>query len=299
MKDIMAEDVEAYRKFAAVQTLRKWIGGPKKETYSPSRGLWKDTGRPRSKREVNNYLKCLRALLAIGERTRDPMTRLPVVDVAPEIRLYKMPRRMPRPITDDELHDRLDNAKPWTREAAELARLFGLRLTEALALQLRHIDRETQGLRFEAGDTKSGNDEWAFGGAAGWQLLLDLERKARQRGQVFLVTWPGPKKWRAWLQGQEVSNSDWRPLKGITRSWKTSARAAGIEQPRRFHDVRARYITEVAKVQPAAAQDAARHQDSSTTALYIKLAAGEIRQAVALAVAKRPARQNVKLKSIS
>jgi integrase len=295
MKDITAEDIEAYRKFATTQTLKKWIGGPRRESYSPSRRLWKDSGRPRSKREVNNYLKCLRALLAIGEKTRDPLTRLPVVDGQFEVRLFKMPKRIPRPISDDELHARLDNAKPWTRECAELARLFGLRLSEALKLQLRHIDREAHGLRFDAGDTKSGNDEWAFGGDAGWQLLLNLEAQALARGQAHLVTWPGRKKWRRWLGGEPVDNADWVPLTGITRSWKTSARAAGIQQPRRFHDVRARYITEVAKVHPTAAQDAARHQDSATTALYIKLAAGEIREAVAQAVARRPAMQRTKV----
>jgi hypothetical protein len=58
------------------------------------------------------------------------LTRLPVLDEAPKVKLHKMPRRLPRPIGDDELHDRLDVAKPWTREAAELARLFGLRLTD-------------------------------------------------------------------------------------------------------------------------------------------------------------------------
>jgi hypothetical protein len=53
MKDITAEDIEAYRKFATAQTLKKWIGGPRRETYSPSRRLWKDRGQARSKRDVN------------------------------------------------------------------------------------------------------------------------------------------------------------------------------------------------------------------------------------------------------
>lgn len=105
-----------------------------------------------------------------------------------------MPRRLPRPIGDDELHARLEEAKPWTREAAELARLFGLRLSEALEVGLRHIDREIRGLRFDAGETKGGNDEMVFGGAAGWELLLELEAQAMARGQQDLVTWPGPKK---------------------------------------------------------------------------------------------------------
>jgi integrase len=83
-------------------------------------------------------------------------------------------------------------------------------------------------------------------------------------------------------------------LKGITRSWRTTGKKATIPHPHSFHKIRARYVTEVAKVQPAAAQDAARHQDPATTAMYIKLAAGEIRDAVRQAVARRPVRTKLK-----
>lgn len=294
MKDITAEHAVAYTNFANVQTLKRWTGGRHRKTgTSADDRFWKDIGRPRSKREVNNYLKCFRALMAIGERVRDPVTRLPVIEQAPEVKLHKMPRRLPRPIGDDELHARLEEAKPWTRESAELARLFGLRLSEALEVERKHIDRETKGLRFDAGETKSGNDELVSGGASGWQLLLELEVQAITRGQQRLVTWPGPKLWRAMLRGEEIPKSEWRPLKGIRRSWKTTIKTAGIERPHRFHDVRARYITEVAKVQKAAAQGAARHQDPATTALYIRLADSEIRDAVAQANARRPSKSKL------
>lgn len=296
MQDITPEHAEAYRRFADRQTLRKWVGGTRKKTGTPTDDRWwRDTARPRTKREVNNYLKCFNALMRLGTRVRDPFTRLPIVEDPPEIKLHKIPRRLPRPIGDDELHARLDKAKPWTRETAELARLFGLRKSEALELEIRHIDRETRGLRFNAGETKSGNDEFAFGGDAGWQLLLELEAQAIGRGQKRLVTWPGPKLWPAHLRGEDIPRAEWRPLKGITRSWRTTVKAAGIDQPHRFHDVRARYVTEVAKVQPAAAQQAARHQDPATTAMYIRLAANEIRDAVGQAVARRPRRGGLKV----
>lgn len=83
-KDITAEHVVPYTNFANVQTLKKWVGGARKKAGTPTDDrFWKDTGRQRTKREVNNYLKCFRALLAIGERTRDPTTRLPVLEQAP------------------------------------------------------------------------------------------------------------------------------------------------------------------------------------------------------------------------
>jgi integrase len=297
MVDITDEDTEAYRKHAATQTLKKWVGGSRRRKTGTQADaqFWRDTGKARSLREVNNHLKCLRALFAIGERVRDPATRLPVLAEAPEVKLHKMPRRLPRPIGDEELHDRLEVAKPWTREAAELARLFGLRLAEALAVGLHNIDHEICGLRFDAGETKSGNDEFAHGGEAGWQLLLELEAQAIARGQKHLVTWPGPKLWRAMLRGEAVAQGEWRPLKAITRSWRTTGRKAKIVRPHTFHKIRGRYITEIAKVQPVAAQDAARHQDPATTAMYIKLAAGEIRDAVRQANARRPMRRALKL----
>ena len=291
MADISGDAVEAYRKHSSAQTLKKWTGGPKRRPtgdVEQDARYWKDTGQARAKRQVNNYLKCLRALFAIAEKIRDPDTRLPIIDQGPEVRLYKMPRRLPRPISDDELHARLESAPQWTRETAELARLFGLRLGEALKLQRRHVDHEIQGLRFSAGDTKSGNDERAHGGAAGWQLLEKLCRQAIARGQTHLVTWPGPKHFRHFMAGQEIPRAAWTSLKGITRSWRTTVRNAGIKEPHRFHDVRARYVTEVAKVQPAAAQQAARHQDPATTALYVRLASNEIADAVGQAIARRP-----------
>lgn len=287
--DITEHHCEEFRRHAGGRTLRKWIGGQRKPSGTPAdERFWRDTGKPRSRREVNNHLKCLRALLAIGERVRDPVTRLPVLEKAPEVRLHRLPKRIPRPISDAELHARLDRARPWTREAAELARLFGLRLSEAVTLQRHHIDRDMGGLRFRAGDTKSGNEELAHGGAAGWRLLLELDAQAEARGQSHLVTWPGTKLWRAWLRGESIAATDWRPLASIRRSWATTARAAAIDDPHRFHDVRARFVTEVAKVMPAAAQDAARHQDPATTARYIKLASSEIRAAVDQATARRP-----------
>lgn len=295
MRDITTEDCEAYGRFAARQTLKKWIGGSKRKktgTAADDR-FWRDTERPRTKREVNNYLKCLRSLFLIASTTRDPHTRQPVIDEVPEIKLFKMPKRLPRPMGDDELGARLEEAPPWTREAGELARLFGLRRGEVFKVGRRHIYRPTKGLRFDAGETKSGNEELVHGGAAGWQLLEELDAQARDRGREHLITWPGPKLWRALVRGEAIAKEEWRPLKGISRSWRTTVKRAGIERPHRFHDVRAQYITEVAKVQKAAAQDAARHQDPATTALYIKLAEIEVANAVAEAVARRPGRLKV------
>jgi hypothetical protein len=144
------------------------------------------------------------------------------------------------------------------------------------------------GLRFGPGETKSGNEEIAWGGEAGTQLLLQLEQQAIARGLENLISWPGLKEVHNYRAGRELPKDCWRPLKSVQTSWTKSIARAEVKNPHRFHDVRARFVTEVAKVMPAAAQDAARHQDPSTTALYIKLADSEIRDAVSQANARRP-----------
>lgn len=304
MAEIDDAQVEAYRDHCGRQHLKKWRGGKarRRDVEDPkAAALWKDLGRRRSARTVNRYLEALRQLFAIADRVRDPVTRRPAIDRIPEIRLHKLPRRIPRPMPDGELEARLATAPPWTREAAELARLFGLRLAEAFKIERRHVDREQRAIRFAAGDTKSGNDEHAFGGEAGWQLLERLDAQARARGQARLVTWPGHRFAQTWRgrgprddQGRplEIPRSAWQPLKSIATSWRRGADRAGIQDRHRFHDVRARYVTEVAKVQQAAAQGAARHQDPATTALYIHLAASEISQAVDQATRRRPVAAN-------
>jgi hypothetical protein len=286
--EISSEEVERYRSYCGSKPIKIWTGGPRKKKGPGTERFWKSSGRVRSKRQVNNYLKCLRALFGLAGKVRDPHSGLPAVLEVPDVRLHKLPKRVPRPIGDEELSTRIAHAPQWTREAAELSRLYGLRKGEVFWLERRHIDRDLEAIRFGPNETKSRNEELAHGGQEGWQLLLALDEQADQRRQRFLVTWPGKNHFRAFLAGKAVPDECWQPLKSIRKSWQSAARRAGIDSSHRFHDVRARYITEVAKIQPAAAQDAARHQDPSTTALYIKLASTEVRSAVAQAVARRP-----------
>ena len=50
---------------------------------------------------MNNYLRCLRKLNEIAEKVRDPVTRLPIPMQPLEVKLHKVPKRLPRPIGDD------------------------------------------------------------------------------------------------------------------------------------------------------------------------------------------------------
>ena len=95
---------------------------------------------------------------------------------------------------------RLETAPSWTRDAAELSRL---RHGEAFWVGPRHVYRETYvgedsrpievvALRFGPNETKSRNEEIAYGGESGAELLERLLRQARERGVERLATWhPG------------------------------------------------------------------------------------------------------------
>lgn len=283
--------IDEYVVHVSSETVKKWLGGNRKPTAADLKKpeLWRDTGNVRSKRQVNNYLKHLRKLLEGAAKVKDPVTRQPVLSQDPplEIELEKVSRRKPRPMTDRELADRRAHLTPWAADVAELSRLFGLRQSEALTLERRHIDREVKGLFFRD-ETKSGNDEHAYGGAEGWKLLQRLERQAVARGQQRLITWPGRQHVRAFLAGKRVPKDSWEPLKTLSGSWRKSAGRAGVADPHRFHDVRARYVTAVAQADRSAAKQAARHQDPATTDLYIQVADEEVRAAVTKAMAQRP-----------
>ncbi|MBU8873676.1 hypothetical protein KQ910_07865 [Reyranella sp. MMS21-HV4-11] len=156
--------IDEYALHVSIETVRKWLGGSRKPTAADlgNPELWRDTGKLRSKRQVNNYLKHLQRLIDVAAKVRDPVTRAPVLSQDPplEIELEKVARRKPRPMTDRELADRRAHLTPWAADAAELSRLFGFRASEALKVERKHIDREAKGLFFRE-ETKSGNDEHA------------------------------------------------------------------------------------------------------------------------------------------
>lgn len=292
--EVTQQRVDEYRRAASSTKVKVWRGGPRALKRMPEKLGQGD--RVRSPASVNHYLKCLRATLGQAHRIKDPVTGDPMLPYPPTVEPVRAPKRRPRPMPDEELFARLDVAPPWAREAAELARLFGLRRAEALGLELRHIDHDARAIRFDGSESKSKRDELAHPIPGGWELLRRLERQAIERGQVRLVTWPGPKHMAAFLAGEEVPRRAWRGLKSIRRSWRASARRAEVETPHRLHDVRARYVTEVAKVASAAtAQEAARHADPATTARYVALAAAEVSRALqAVPRAKRPAARAVR-----
>lgn len=286
MVEVTTAKADEYRAWALEQPLRIWKGGTAKKRDRRDPKWWGEGKKKRSAVSVNHYLRCLRSGLAQAHKAKDPVTGMPMLPFPPEVKSAKEPKRTPRPMPDGELAKRLEKAKPWVRDAADLARAFGLRKAEALTVTLDNIDPEHRGLRFGAEEVKSDRDEYAYGGEEGWALLKRLAAQARRRGVRHLVTWPGPKHWKAVLRDEPPDGLTWIPLKSIRRAWQTTAKNLKIKgvkvtRPHRFHDLRARFITEVAKVAPTAVtQQAARHADPATTARYTGIASLEVAEAV-------------------
>ena len=289
--DITADDVAAYRTFLVDQKRRVWIGGQKKIDRANPR-LWKTVDRPRSRSEVNHCLDVLRVALRLAERTSNG--RLPPV---PDVKPVSDDKRTPTPMPLAELESRLAVAAPWVVEAALLARYFGCRRGEALILGPRHLDHERQAIRLSGAETKSGRDELLFGGETGWTLALDLAEQARRRGQSRLVTWPGSDWARRVSEGvlpaddavdPKTGGSIWRPLKSITKAWNATARRAGIEAPHRFHDLRAAFITDIARsASSTMTKGLARHSSMATTERYIGVAKDDLAEAANFADRRR------------
>ena len=122
--------------------------------------------------------------------------------------------------------------------------------------------------------TKTGDEQLCYGGAEGWDLAKRLARQARSRGVRFLVTWPGLKAPRHNRDNLPATGFNWQPLKSIRNAFGRTAKVAGITAPRRFHDLRAAYISEVASTEKSGKriQLVARHKSFTTTERYIALA---------------------------
>jgi integrase len=277
--DITQARVDEYRRQAANATVSVWRGGPRARAKAPTKTGKLD--RVRSPASVNHRLNCLRAALAQAHRIKDPITGEPMLPFPPVVTPVPAPKRQPAPMPDAELFARLEMAPSCVRDVAELARYFGLRRAEALAVTINHIDRDQRAIRLDGSTTKSGRDEFARPVPGGWEVLMRLARQARGRGQTRLVTWPGPAHVVDYLAGRKVPSDAWRPLKSIRRAWQATGSKALIDHPHRLHDARARYITEVAKVTSSAmTQEAARHRDAATTARYTAIAGAELARAL-------------------
>jgi len=244
-------DVDAFRRSVIARPRRVFIGGPNVRADHDDESLWRILDRRRSPSEVNHVLNAFRCALGAAHKVRDPVTNESILPFPPEVERVQIPKRQPTPMTDAEMLARREVAPPWVVDAIDLARLFGLRVDEALTLDVGNLDYPETALKLRPEQTKTGDEQMCYGGPEGWDLVKRLARQARTRGVRHLVTWPGTTVAQRLKAGHDPKTIpadayNWRPLKSIRNAWRRTAETAGIAAPRRFHDLRAAYISEVA-----------------------------------------------------
>ncbi len=275
MDEITAEQILDYRDWATAQPKIQWHGGPWKKgtSFRPyGRPKLRPTKTTRTPQTVNHYLKALRTILMRASKTIDPATRKPRLLVVPRFEFIKVPKRMPRLLSYDEIAAVLPKLYPHVADALELCLNFGLRKREALTLEIEDVDFSTGGIWLRGERTKAKRDEFLPGNDVGMALLRRLVDRARDAKQTRLVLY------------QRTKDFPLRPVNDIAGGWRGACDRAGLGKSRRLHDARAAYITAIAKSAPApVVQDLARHRIFKTTLRYIRLA-DEARRAAVVAM---------------
>lgn len=175
---------------------------------------------------------------------------------------------------DAELQALIDEAKPWLQDILLLSRYFGLRKSECCKVTVAHVAHNQQALRFDAKEVKGKEDQFAYPlNEDGWQLVLRLFAQAKARGQKHLITRPATvKAMITHAKGVALRREDWTPVKSVKSALRGARARAAIEDGHRLHDVRARYITNVARVtngDTILVKRAARHKQITTSEAYV------------------------------
>lgn len=269
-----------YRSFCIKRPVRKWRGGPKSASQisGKSASRWVEPGRTRSAARVNRYMDQLGAVFRLAAET-DTGSGQPLLAKMPRIEKLKEALREPSPVplsllgrieSDVDLPSHL-------RDAASLARLFGLRMAEVFNARTTWIDWEIEILRIPAEIAKSGREESLPANSEALALLRRLTAAAQKRDSAkdFLIAYRPP--------GRSPHGKTFpaRPINSARRAWATALAKHSDARHYRFHDLRATYVTQIAHVATAATtQSLARHKSPLTTARYTKISDQARRAAV-------------------
>jgi integrase len=162
------------------------------------------------------------------------------------IRTPKVPRRLPRPLSEDELHRAIETATPRTRAWIILAAYAGLRACEIAAMRGEHVDRVRGTLYLPC---QKGGD--AATAVASPRVLTEL------------AAWPaaGPLWWSHEISPNHVSHK-------VAKHFRTLGIPGGLHRAR--HRFATRFL-EVSGYDLRATQEAMRHRSPASTALYTEV----------------------------
>lgn len=266
--------VSAYIAWARQQPIRIWRGGSAKKAESQKREPWAKAARRRSDATINRYLDALRRAIRLYGSLPDPLTGNPRLMRLPKILKLKEAKRIPRPVPDGALEQILSEAAPWIADAARLARHMGFRRTEMLAIELDQVDLEQRCVWLRGEKTKGRRDEMVPANDTAMEILTRRSAEARELGVDVLFWYVPPSK-----KGEPEKEP--RPIRSIKRAWAAAQRRAGLDRHYRFHDLKASFVTSIARhAEPQDVQKLARHRDFDTTRAYLEIAADRGRKAV-------------------
>lgn len=285
--DFDAGEVERYRAFCITRPLLVWKGGPHRDANDPANvGFWHPTKKTRGPNTANLYLGPLRMVLEHAGKLRNKATGEKVLADVPEVTEFAIPKRKARPVPEFVLQEILPSLPQHTVEATTLTLFFGFRRGEVFDLTIADVDFEDRGVRLRAEDVKDNEDAFMPASRQAMAYLHQLCEQANERGVLHLITWRPYRK-----DPDEQAKLPWRKLKKSKSAWRRVMDGIEAKYGRRWrwHDIRASFITHVARMSgQLAAQTLARHSEFETTKLYIE-AANEWTREAADRAAERPA----------
>lgn len=271
-------EVETYARESKKAPCMQYIGGrkpPEHPTAEEYKRLWRPmpNGRLRANSTTNKHLLALLGILKLAHKTKDKVTRKPMLEVVPDFggAWLKLIKRKPRPIADVHLAGicRDPRTPAYTRDAVALVRNMGFRKAEVFGLREDiHVDFARKGIWLDGAETKGQRDEPLYANAEAWAIIERLVAQARERGTPWLFARP--------IGRQRDGVRGWRPIKNPTKAFYSALERQGIGGKHTFHNTKASFVTATAKVAPGAVvQKRARHKSFATTQGYIDIEAAD------------------------
>lgn len=213
---------------------------------------------PGTKQVERSYLQTWgRWMLEEGYRSDDPAARL---------RKVKVPRRRPRPLSQEHIERMLDLGYQSTRDIIALGALTGLRVSELVKIHDNDLDPVTWTLR----STRKGGLEHVV-------YLPPAAQEIAQRRSGQGWWFPSP------YRSREFPNGGGHVLrKSASTSISRVLRAAGITDPKiTGHSLRHYYATTLLRqgVNVRVVQEMMGHASLATTQLYLEVTDEEMRAA--------------------
>lgn len=255
--------IEGYINWGLQQHAKIWLGGPRNREKAlkldNNRVLQKEVVRTRSPKTMNKHLSALNQVLLLAHDTFDPTTintgnpqRL--LAIMPAVPFLKVSKKKPRPIALDHLAKIFADAPDHLQETLTGIQLTQLRISEMLRLPASDIDEDERGIRLDDRN-KGGREDFIPLGPKGFAFFVRLKRRAEQVGIDRCILYFDPKI------------DAYRPIKGVTRSFRTRLKAAGLAGRHRLHQTKSTALTQLRRLgtDQTTLQDMARHADFATT----------------------------------